>query len=589
MAEEIHVGTIYWDAQVRGLDRVQQQTAAAGNAMQGGANGGGGGGPNVAGGRVSPGADAASGLVNLGGGNGNGRGRSSGYAATSEAAEGMLTGQMRGGFGPHGYQYATPIGPGLPPGWIPPQTPLSMMQRAGGFARAAYNLGQTNIMGNGMLMNMMFGGWEVASSANAAASARRFAQANPGDLEGQMFAWNKSLDKMSGGVLGSMTFAAGGLGARRDAIDATFQSGLAGNAKTDMLKESAEFRTALRAQAGIARASGELEKSILTAAEGYRQRANDIEARYQKEVGVADKYRSSQMAGRRAELRAEFSWKNRVVSDYASGTAHGQYLDKWLDDQTAEFGLTLDTEHQNSLARAGARRASSLADAGSILDSEKLMMARLQMSIAAGGGAQAALNNATSGSGFVSRDARERFNSATSSILRLVGKDAEAAAFDLSSKSELDLADRVQSRNEEMGLASAMGGLRVNTLLNGGFSAAALRAQTQTTNNLDFAGANTMRERLNALARGASRVMADSTQINGVRKGLEEERDQLLRTRARFMNNLRYGGTGIEADSPDSINFKGGVMAGEGMQRANDLLSQISEKLSSINTALQGL
>ncbi len=69
------------------------------------------------------------------------------------------------------------------------------------------------VMGMGQYMNVLFGGWEVASSANSFISANREAGMT-NDPRKQYDVWNKAIDRQQGGILGSMVGgAANGLDA----------------------------------------------------------------------------------------------------------------------------------------------------------------------------------------------------------------------------------------------------------------------------------------------------------------------------------------------------------------------------------------
>jgi hypothetical protein len=272
MAEEIHVGTIYWDAQVRGLGNVQQQVAQAGGNMQAGANGGGG--ANPSGGRiaalppvptnihtlgamgmVSPGANSASLRSSVGGGSwGPGDSFMRNFSNLANAA---------------------PAAQGMPR--------MGMGQRMGNALTSP--LGGS--MGMGLFMNFMFGGWEVAGSANAMGAANRFAQSNPGDLTGQAGAWNKALDRMTGGPLGSQAGAFIGAGHFREGIDLTLASAAAGDRKVAMSEAGRLQRRDFGRQDEIFKAEGDYAKTLYKLRNEYEDRRQTLADTRKLEIAEA--------------------------------------------------------------------------------------------------------------------------------------------------------------------------------------------------------------------------------------------------------------------------------------------------------------
>lgn len=115
-------------------------------------------------------------------------------------------------------------------------------------------VGNTQLLGMGQYMNLMFGGWEVAGSMNAQAAAERFASANPGDLQGQMRAWNTALDRLGGGILGSVVSMP--FQGRREQIDAMAAQAMSADQRMAAQETSRVFRLGLSQQAGIGAAAG---------------------------------------------------------------------------------------------------------------------------------------------------------------------------------------------------------------------------------------------------------------------------------------------------------------------------------------------
>jgi hypothetical protein len=147
-------------------------------------------------------------------------------------------------------------------------------------------VGNTNLFGTGMYMNLLFGGMESAHAVLGYQGAERFAMANPSDLEGQLQAWNTSIDKLGGGFLGSL--AALPFGGQRDRISAVAASAAAANRLYDAREATRRRdidvggRLAIASTGGTDRMRAEADAAFLKASFEERD-AYDAYAKAQRE------------------------------------------------------------------------------------------------------------------------------------------------------------------------------------------------------------------------------------------------------------------------------------------------------------------
>lgn len=123
-----------------------------------------------------------------------------------------------------------------------PRRRAQIMRRANSLrGRTGLN---TEIMSTGMLMSLMFSGWEAMGALNAVGEADRFASLNPQDLRGQLGAQNQAIAQLTGGPLGSwMGMASRGFQGRTAQIESR---AVAGEAKAAAM---AEWRLSSKARA----------------------------------------------------------------------------------------------------------------------------------------------------------------------------------------------------------------------------------------------------------------------------------------------------------------------------------------------------
>lgn len=229
---------------------------------------------------------------------------------------------------------------------------------AGGMLGRAYRVGQTNIMGTGMLMQFMFGGWEVATAFRNQA-LNETARGLTTDPLGAAIADYKLIQALQSGPLGSLVgFALNPTGSRGRMLSTAIASA---NAQDAFASGMGDFRAGGAGIAGSARMSGmtgaaaQAEKARQDAEKTSREvrdaasKQNEL-ARAQIDV---EKASLSASAGDRASDIANRRWRGRTYA--ASGMLMGQTPDNSFGDIMA----AVTTEIRNADAdRIGVFRTS---------------------------------------------------------------------------------------------------------------------------------------------------------------------------------------------------------------------------------------